>query len=152
MAIDYFPVQPIFYLYVGIAYKIREDYTKALDFLERGNPLSIDSKLEGQFNAQLGDIYFNIDEYEKSYSSYERALLLDPNDLYVLNNYSYFLSLRKENLDKAKKMARRLILLSPDNSSYLDTYGWVLYANEEFEEAKIQIEKALQDNENGGYY
>ncbi len=66
----------------------------------------------------------------------------------MLNNYSYFLSLRKEKLDEAVKMSTRLIQANPDNATYLDTHAWVLYQMGKMEEARKYIEKAVQQKEN----
>jgi predicted Zn-dependent protease len=64
----------------------------------------------------------------------------------VLNNYSYYLSLRRENLDKAKELSARLIKLEPDNPTYLDTHGWVLYVRGEYAAALPLLEKAARLN------
>ena len=73
-------------------------------------------------------------------------MLLNPYNDLILNNYSYYLALRKENLEKAEKMAAQIIKNNPDNPSYLDTYAWVLFMREKYKEAKKVMEKAI----NGG--
>ena len=60
------------------------------------------------------------------------------------------MSLRKEKLDLAKKMSGKLVSISPDNSTYLDTYAWVLYMRGEYKEAKVYIEKALEGTDISG--
>jgi tetratricopeptide (TPR) repeat protein len=44
-------------------------------------------------------------------------------------------------------MGKKAVELEPFNSSYLDTYAWALYQGGKYNEAKIQIDKAI---ENGG--
>jgi Tfp pilus assembly protein PilF len=61
----------------------------------------------------------------------------------VLNNYSYYLSLENENLDKAAEMSAKCVQLEPGNSTYLDTYAWVLYKQQNYTLAKFYIEKAI---------
>jgi predicted Zn-dependent protease len=61
----------------------------------------------------------------------------------VLNQYSYFLALRKQNLEKAEKMAALLVKNNPDNPTFLDTYAWVLYMREKYKDAKKIIERAV---------
>jgi Tfp pilus assembly protein PilF len=73
---------------------------------------------------------------------------LNKDNAYALNNYAYFLSLRKERLDKADSMSLRSIELEPGNPSYQDTYGWILYQKKEFKKAKKYIENALQMSPN----
>ncbi|MEJ7658772.1 MAG: hypothetical protein WKG07_03665 [Hymenobacter sp.] len=48
-------------------------------------------------------------EYAKSDAAYDAALIADPANYGVLNNYSYYLSLRGEKLDKAKEMSGRTV-------------------------------------------
>jgi Tfp pilus assembly protein PilF len=91
----------------------------------------------------LGDAYNGAKEYAKSDQAYEAALAHTPNDPFVLNNYSYYLSLRKEHLDKAERMAAQVVKENPNNSTYLDTYAWVLYARDKFKEARKVMEEAL---------
>ena len=64
-----------------------------------------------------------------------------------MNNYSYYLSLREEKLDLAEKYIKRCIAIEPNSSTYLDTYGWVLYKLGRVNEAIVMIEKAIK---NGG--
>ena len=85
--------------------------------------------------------------YSESDDAYEKALEMTPNNLLILNNYSYYLSLREEKLDLAEKYIKRCIAREPNNNTYLDTYGWVLYKMGRVEEAIVQVEKALK---NGG--
>ena len=143
-ALELFPNQAGICWFLGTSYLVEKDYDAAVEVLERGKKLSnSNDELKSFFNAQLGDAYNNIKKYKKSDESYEAALAYDPDNDHVLNNYSYFLSLRKEKLDLAKKMSTKLIELSPDNVTYLDTHAWVLYVRGEYEEAKIFIEKAI---------
>jgi tetratricopeptide (TPR) repeat protein len=120
--------------------------------LEQGKKLSSSNlELLAYFNGQLGDAYNGIKEYEKSDKAYEAALDFDPDNDHVLNNYSYFLSLRKEKLDLAEKMSTKLIERNPEDPTYLDTYAWVLYNLGKFNDAKKYIEKAINfDETNSG--
>jgi len=97
----------------------------------------------------LGDSYNSLKEHEKSDASYEEALKYNADFDHVLNNYSYFLSLRRKNLEKAKKMSTKLVKRNPDNSTFLDTHAWVLYMLEEYKEAKKYLEKALEGEVSG---
>jgi tetratricopeptide (TPR) repeat protein len=72
------------------------------------------------------------------------ALKYNPKNLYVLNNYSYYLSLREAELEKAINMSQRAIALEPENTSFQDTYGWILYKMGDFLEAEKWIKKALE--------
>lgn len=143
-ALEVFPNQAGICWFLGTAYFIEKDYEAATEVFERGKKLAGNNEeLKSYFNAQLGDAYNNLKNYKKSDESYEAALAFDPNNDHVLNNYSYFLSLRKEKLDLAKKMSLKVVMRNPDNPTYLDTHAWVLYVRGEFKEAKTYIEKAV---------
>ncbi|MEZ4902353.1 MAG: tetratricopeptide repeat protein [Spirosomataceae bacterium] len=96
--------------------------------------------------AQLGDAYHGLGQHDKSDESYEASLKIEPNSDHVLNNYSYFLSLRKEKLDRAKEMAASVVARNPDNATYLDTYAWVLYVMKDYKAARQYLEKAIAAN------
>jgi predicted Zn-dependent protease len=66
----------------------------------------------------------------------------------VLNNYSYFLSIRKEKLALADSLSARLVVDHPKNGTYLDTRAWVLYELKRYPEARVAMEAALKDREN----
>ncbi len=142
--IELFPNEPAPYLLSGIAKLQLKEPRKAIVTLTKGVGYVIDNKaLKGQFLANLGDAYNQDKNNEKSDSCYEKALEVNPNDIYVLNNYSYYLSLRNEKLEKAEAMSKKSNELEPDNASYLDTYAWILYASKKYSEAKTFMEKAL---------
>ncbi len=145
MALELFPNQGMLYYFNGIANLQENNNEEAVYSLEQGKRLSSSNlNLLHVFNSMLGDAYNNIGEYEKSDKAYEAALDYDPNNDGVLNNYSYFLSLRKEKLDKAEKMSKSVIDRNPENVTYLDTYAWVLYMREKYKEAKKIMEKAIE--------
>ena len=46
-------------------------------------------------------------------------------------------------------MSTRLVELHPNNSTYLDTHGWVLYVNGDFKESKKFLERAASLDDDG---
>ena len=151
-AIEVFPNQPRFWYASGSGYLIKRDYQRSVDALEEAKRLSEtgndrnDTKFISVINGQLGDAYNSLGKHEKSDKAYETALKADPENDHVLNNYSYFLSLRKENMVRAVELSAKLAERFPTNSTYLDTYAWVLYVNKDYEKAKIYLEKAVANN------
>jgi tetratricopeptide (TPR) repeat protein len=143
-ALELFPNQAVFWFYNGTGHLIEKNFSKAVKSLEHGKRLSAsEPELVAQFNAQLGDGYNSLKDHKKSDEAYEAALTHDPNNEHVLNNYSYFLSLRGEQLPKAKAMAKRLVDKHPNNPTYLDTYAWVLYKLEDYNGALTYLERAI---------
>ncbi len=147
-ALELFPSNPAFYYFLGIAYSQIEDYDNAIEILETGKMMIFKNE-NGlvDFQTILGDVYNSAGQYKKSAENYDKVLKVQPDNAYVLNNYSYYLSLRKENMEKAKKMAKRAVDLEPTQYNYQDTYGWVLFQNSEYQEAAYWLEKAV---DNGG--
>ncbi|MEQ8924541.1 MAG: tetratricopeptide repeat protein [Fulvivirga sp.] len=145
LALELFPNQGILYYFNGAANLQQGNHEDAVFSLEQGKRLSSSNlSLLSGFNALLGDAYNNIQEYEKSDDAYEAALDFDPNNDLVLNNYSYFLAIRNQDLDKAEQMSRLVIERNPTNVTYLDTYAWVLYTKGKYKEAKKVMEKAIE--------
>lgn len=144
-AIEVFPTQPIFYYYGGAALAGKKQYEKALTQFDAGKKITVNNvELTVQFLSQMGDAYNALKKHSQSDSCYEEALKLEPENVHVLNNYSYYLSLRKDKLELAKRMCEKMIQKQPDEPAYLDTFGWVLYQLKDYTNAKIYIERALR--------
>jgi tetratricopeptide (TPR) repeat protein len=111
-------------------------YEHALKF----NPtdLSIISSLALAYNSNK--------QYIESNNMYEKALMVDPENALLLNNYAYNLSTRGENLDKALDMSKHAVNKEPGNPSYLDTFGWIYYMMKDYKSALEYIERAVSIN------
>jgi len=145
---ELFPMQPLPYLFNGFANYQQKHYDDARKAMETGAKLVVGNDiLLAQFYSTLGDIYNQLKDHAKSDDYYDKALLITPDDAHILNNYSYYLSLRNTNLEKAKLMAAKANEITPDSPSFMDTYGWVLYQLEDYEEAALWIKKALDHPE-----
>lgn len=148
-AVEIFPTQPRFFAYLAFASFRLKDYDKAIKAARTGSEYAEDEpELLLQLLSQMGDAGHYAKKYKVCDSAYDAALALNNANAYALNNYAYFLSLRKERLDKADSMSLRSIELEPGNPSYQDTYGWILYQKKEYKKAKEYIEKALQMSPN----
>ncbi len=145
-ALSLYADQSIFYLFSGIAKAQLKKYEDAARALLSGSKLVVDNDIQlVEFYSNLGDTYNNLKNYPESDKYYDKALKVDANNVGVLNNYSYYLSLRNEQLDKAADMAKKANELQPNSASYEDTYAWVLYKQGNYNDAKTWLEKALQN-------
>ncbi|MCC2547221.1 tetratricopeptide repeat protein [Hymenobacter sp. BT175] len=143
-ALELFPNQAPLWYYNGVALILNKQPARGVKALEYGRKLATDNpELLAQIDTQLGDAYHELKDHGKSDAAYEAALTFDANNAQALNNYSYFLSLRREKLDKAREMAGRLVKQFPDNATYLDTYAWVLFQLKDYTGARQNLEKAL---------
>lgn len=143
-AIEYFPMEVLFYAYHTIASLQLKEYEKAVKSATKGVELAEgNDEVLIQLYSNLGDANHYLKNDSACYAAYEKALTIDKNNAYALNNYAYFLSLGKTQLEKAEEMSKRSLDLDPGNSSYLDTYGWILFQQKRYELAKEYIEKSL---------
>jgi len=143
-AIELFPLFPVPHLFKGISLFEKKQFQEAVQSFNTGIKLvSSNNGLLVQFYTYLGDTYNRLKNNSLSDESYEKALKIDPENSYVLNNYAYYLSLRNENLAKAEVMSAKSVKLDAANPANMDTYGWVLYKLGKYEEAAQWVEKAI---------
>lgn len=143
-ALELFPNHGMLYYFNGFGNLRKRKYAEAIASLEQAKRLSATNKpLIGELNALLGEAYNGSEQYDRSNKAFDDALAMNPNNANVLNNYSYYLALRKADLEKAEKMSALLIKNFPDNPTYLDTHAWVLYTRGKYKDARKVIERAI---------
>lgn len=149
-AIKHIPNQPQFYFFLGLSQYLKKDYEPALKALKEGVQYveKENSRLLSDFYGQIGDLYYHTEQVDSAFVAYDEALKANPNNLGILNNYSYFLTLEKKDLDKAERMSGITIKAEPLNPTYLDTYGWVLFMQKAYSMARIYIENAVEYSRN----
>ena len=149
-AMQYHPDVLEFYYYLGLAYYQKEEPKKALSVFIRGERQmneEVPKPMASDYYSIMGDLYHSVDKKAEAYAAYDSSLVHNPNNINTLNNYAYFLSVEQQQLDKAEEMSYRTVKAEPTNSTYLDTYAWILFEKGKFTEARIYIEQALK---NGG--
>ena len=146
-AIEYMPEALEFYYYKGLAHYQKDQNDEALKVFEKGvrqvNEES-DKALVSDFYAIMGDIFHSKKMDAEAYAAYDSALVYKEDNIGVLNNYAYYLSVERRNLDKAEEMSYRTVKAEPKNDTYLDTYAWILFEKGKYAEARIYIDQALQ--------
>ena len=61
------------------------------------------------FYAIMGDLYHIKKMNVEAYAAYDSALVYKENNIGALNNYAYYLSVERKNLDKAEEMSYRTV-------------------------------------------
>ena len=89
-----------------------------------------------------------MEQKDSAFANYEKALEANPKNVMVMKNYAYYLSLEKKDLKRAERMSAKTVELEPKNSTYLDTYAWILYQQESYTLAKFYIERAVDNLSN----
>ena len=143
--IELFPVQPMPYYFNAIANMMLKNYDNAIKSLNTGIKLVFNNnQLMAEFYSLFGDAFHGANRIQEAFNAYENSIKYDPKNAVVLNNYAYYLALENKDLDKAVSLIQKANELSPDISTYLDTYAWVLYKKGDFTNALVYMEKALQ--------
>ncbi len=148
-ALEYNPDNMAFYYFSGMAYSQKDEIDKSIDAFRRGvSQITSDSNrdLVSDFYAIMGDMLHEKGLYEEAFAAYDSCLQWKPNNIGCLNNYAYYLSVLNQDLAKAEQMSYRTVKAEPQNSTYLDTYAWILFRQERYEEAKIYIDQALAND------
>lgn len=139
-----------FYYYLGLAHFQKKETDKALEVFLKGvkqvNEKS-DKNIVSDFYAILGDLYHTKKMQAEAYAAYDSSLVYNPDNIGSLNNYAYYLSLERKNLDKAEEMSYRTVKAEPENATYLDTYAWILFEKGKYTEARIYIDQAMRSEE-----
>lgn len=141
-----FPNNPVISFFTGHGFLGNKKYTEARRLFEHAlnNADQDNVMLMAQLYSSLGDVYNALGMHAESDVAYEETIILDSTNAYALNNYAYYLALRKERLDRAEDMAKRAVKLQPNVEHYEDTYAWVLFRLERYDEALVWIQRAMQ--------
>ncbi len=154
MGVNAYPHHIRYSFYLGAILSMNDRAAEAVEVLQSGIRQA-DSKTMGAALSEsyslMGDCYYGMKQQQLAFAAYDSALVHNANNAMCLNNYAYYLSLNRQQLDKAEQMAYRATQLEPLNKTYLDTYAWVLYCNGNNSMAKFYIDRvvrpALSDEE-----
>jgi tetratricopeptide (TPR) repeat protein len=144
---QYNPDEMAFYYYQGIAYFQKDQLDQALNAFQNGIGVitaQSDPAIVSDFYAVMGDILHQKGQAREAFVAYDSCLVWKEDNIGCLNNYAYYLSELGEQLVKAEQMSYRTIKAEPKNSTYLDTYAWILFMQKRYSEAKIYIDQTLQ--------
>lgn len=148
-AVQYNPDEMAFYYFMGLAYFQKDDDDNALDAFRRGvgeiNSQS-DPDIVSDFYALMGDILYKKQQPEQAFAAYDSCLQWKSDNIPCLNNYAYYLSELRRDLQRAEQMSYKTVLAEPANSTYLDTYAWILFLERRYGEARTYIDKAVAND------
>ncbi|WP_231490666.1 tetratricopeptide repeat protein [Pedobacter sp. Leaf170] len=148
-ALTIYPNQASLYYYMAYALYKTGKYDVAQNNLKNALQLDVDNKsLQAQVYALQGDIFINQNNFPQAKLAFEKAIITEPDNYLIMNNYAYYLALKNDDLAKAAKYAETAANAMPENSSVADTYAFILFKQQKYDLAKTWIEKALQNNSN----
>ena len=138
-----------FYFYLAIGYNQAERSDDALAVCKEALKNVTDAskkEMVSDFYSIMGDIYHTKKMNAEAYAAYDSALVYNAANIGALNNYAYYLSLERRDLDKAEEMSYKTVKAEPKNSTYLDTYAWILFEKGNYAEARLYIDDAMKNN------
>lgn len=138
-----------FYYYLAIAYNQAEQPDSVISIVQKAlAQVTPDSKKEvvSDFYSIMGDMYHTKKQMAEAYAAYDSALVYNSANIGALNNYAYYLSVERRDLDKAEEMSYKTVKAEPANSTYLDTYAWILFEKGNYAEARIYIDNAMKSD------
>lgn len=138
-----------FYFYLAIAYNQAERQDEALAVCQKAvehAPADGKKEILSDFYSIMGDIYHTKKQMTDAYNAYDSALVYNPANIGALNNYAYYLSVERRDLDKAEEMSYKTVKADPTNATFLDTYAWILFEKGNYAEARIYIDDAMKSD------
>lgn len=146
-AIELNPNNIELYGYIAPAYYNIKQYDKAIEVYKKALAAvdSTDTDHRSMFLGGMGDAKFSMGDTIGAFALYDQAIEIDPNNVSILNNYAYFLTLCNRDLDKAERMSAKTVQAEPQNATFLDTYAWVFYKRKEYTMAQLYIEMAIKN-------
>ena len=146
---EYNPEEMVFYYFQGMAQYQKHENDAALQTFRKGvSQIKADSNPDvvSDFYALMGEILHEKGRLEESFQAYDSCLQWKPDNIAAMNNYAYYLSEANKDLPKAEQLSYKTIKAEPNNSTFLDTYAWILFQQKRYEEAKIYIDQAIRSD------
>jgi tetratricopeptide (TPR) repeat protein len=93
----------------------------------------------------LGAVELKQGDHQAAIQNYRKILEVRPDDAYAGNNLAYELAEHTNSLDEALKYAQQSVERAPDQLTFADTLGWILYRKGLYPSAVSYLERANQD-------
>ena len=146
---QYNPDEMAFYYYQGIAYYQLEDYDHSLEAFQNGISVITEESnpaIVSDFYSIMGDLLHQKGREKEAFAAYDSCLQWKADNIGCLNNYAYYLSEKNIQLERAEHMSHQTIMAEPRNGTYLDTYAWILFRMERYDEARSYIDQAVAND------
>ena len=92
----------------------------------------------------LAVLYDSYGKKENALKAMEKLAEINPNDPEVLNYIGYSYADNSIDFEKARKLLKKALNISPDDPYIIDSIGWLNYKEGKMDDAKKEMEKALE--------
>jgi len=136
--------QPLIMIEVQLLgeYGMSDELFSLLDHIIAQDPENIELLY---YRAMAGERFDRLDILERDLL---RVLALDPENAEAMNALGYSLADRTDRYAEALALIQRALLIRPQEPAFIDSLGWVQYRLQNYEEAVIQLRRALALFEN----
>ena len=146
---QYNPEEMAFYYYQGMAYYQLDDHDHSLEAFQNGISVITEESnpaIVSDFYSIMGDLLHQKGREKEAFAAYDSCLQWKADNIGCLNNDAYYLSEKNIQLERAEHMSHQTIMAEPRNGTYLDTYAWILFRMERYEEARSYIDQAVAND------
>jgi tetratricopeptide (TPR) repeat protein len=116
-------------------------YDEALDYYDR-----VISYQDDREDVILGkaELLLRMDRLDDAVDLYNEAVDRWPESSMSLNALGYTLADRTDRYAEAARLIKKALKLDPESAAIIDSYGWVLYRQGEYDDALKQLERAYE--------
>ena len=139
-AAEVFPEEPSVHAISGMIYSFLQDFESAVKSFEKAEALAAAAGMPelaftDAFYHSYGASCERLGQYERATDYFERSIRINPDDHRSRNYLAYMWAELGINLKQARQYVDKALEIDPGNGAYLDTLGWVLYQQNDFEGA-----------------
>ncbi len=129
---------------LGFAYQLAGKRNSEIQVYRRGLKSVPDTDGRARLMFAMAAAMEQNDQFEEAVETFEKLLEVTPDFDAALNYLGYMLADANQRLPYARELIERALAINPDNAAYLDSYGWVLFRQGEYEEARKHLERAVE--------
>lgn len=120
------------HFFKGLTYIWQKSYKKAEASLRKA--ISLQEGEEGYY-FYLAVALEKQNRFKETFDTLEKAIEFNPLSARSLNYLGYLYAERGIHIDEAYNFINRALAIEPDNGAYLDSLGWILYKQADYEKA-----------------
>ena len=145
-AIHYFPDNAEFHSMQAMLYALTDRREQALAAIDTAITLTAPTETIklSELYTQKGDNFYALERPDSAFVYYEKAILYNPDNFLALNNAAYHLAESNGDLDKALEWIEKVIENTPEQTTALDTYAWVLFKRKDYAKAREIIDRVME--------